>query len=95
MILLLISGAIVLGDWVAGLFFLLFWRRSGDRLFAIFATAFWVLGFQRIVLATTPVSSEDNAWIYVLRLVAFAIILGGIIDKNRRARPYSISSTTR
>ena len=40
----LISGAIVMGYGVCGLFFLRFWRTTRDRLFAIFSAAFWVLG---------------------------------------------------
>jgi hypothetical protein len=85
MIILLISGAIVMGYWVAGLFFLRFWRRSGDRLFATFAVAFWMLGLQRIMLAARPASSEESGWIYLVRLLAFVIILAGIVDKNRSA----------
>ena len=34
---LLVSGAIVMGYAVAGLFFLRFWRETRDRLFLIFA----------------------------------------------------------
>jgi hypothetical protein len=85
MIILLISGAIVMGYWVAGLFFLRFWRRSGDRLFAIFAVAFWMLGLQRIMLAARPAWNGESAWLYLVRLLAFAIILAGIVDKNRIA----------
>jgi uncharacterized membrane protein HdeD (DUF308 family) len=73
-----------MGYGVAGLFFLRFWRRSGDHLFAIFAAAFWILGVQRIALALRPAPNDENAWIYAMRLLAFVIILGGIVDKNRR-----------
>lgn len=38
-----VSGLITMGFVVAGLFFLRFWRRAGDRLFAAFAVAFWML----------------------------------------------------
>ena len=33
-------GGLVMGCFVAGLFFLRFWRKTHDRLFAIFAIAF-------------------------------------------------------
>ena len=49
----LITGAIVMGYAVAGLFFARFWRQTRDRLFLIFAIAFWLLGVQRLALALT------------------------------------------
>jgi uncharacterized membrane protein len=78
-----ISGAIVMGYWVAGLYFLRFWRRSRDRLFVVFGAAFWLLGLQRLALATHPEWNDEYGSIYVLRLLAFLMILGAIIDKNR------------
>ena len=80
----LISGVLVAGDAVAGLFFLRFWLASRDRLFAMFAAAFWILGIQRLLLAVTRTIFEDQALFYTLRLAAFVIIIAAIIDKNRR-----------
>jgi hypothetical protein len=80
----LISGILVAGDAVAGLFFLRFWLASRDRLFAMFAAAFWILGIQRLLLAVTRTIFEDQALFYTLRLAAFVIIIAAIIDKNRR-----------
>ena len=80
----LISGVLVAGDAVAGLFFLRFWLTSRDRLFAMFAAAFWILGIQRLLLAVTRTIFEDQALFYTLRLAAFVIIIAAIIDKNRR-----------
>ena len=80
-----LSGAIVMGYGVAGLYFLRFWRRSRDRLFAVFGAAFWLLGCQRLALATRPEWNDEYGSIYVLRLLAFLMILGAIIDKNRTA----------
>jgi hypothetical protein len=80
----LISGILVAGDAVAGLFFLRFWLVSRDRLFAMFAAAFWILGIQRLLLAVTRTIFEDQALFYTLRLAAFVIIIAAIIDKNRR-----------
>ena len=36
----LVTGAIVMGYAVAGLFFIRFWRQTRDRLFLIFAVSF-------------------------------------------------------
>lgn len=79
-----LSGVLVALDAVAGLFFLKFWRASRDRLFAMFGAAFLILGIQRLVLAATRTTFEDQAVFYILRLLAFVIIIVAIVDKNRR-----------
>jgi hypothetical protein len=84
---LLISGAIVMGYGVAGLFFLRFWRETRDRLFLIFAGAFWLLGAQRLALAFSGNVVEDDTGLYLVRLFAFLLILGAIVDKNRSSQP--------
>lgn len=80
---LIVSGAIVMGFAVAGLFFLRFWRQTKDRLFLIFALSFGLLGLQRLALALTANAAENNTALYLLRLSAFVLILAAIIDKNR------------
>lgn len=80
----LIYGALFAGYAVAGLFFLRFWVASRDRLFAMFAAAFGILALQRIALALTRTVVEDQSALYLLRLLAFIIILVAIVDKNRR-----------
>ena len=86
-----LSGIIIAGYAVAGLFFLRFGRDTRDRLFAIFATAFWLLCLQRILLAArgTLVNGENQAYLYVVRLLAFLLIIAGILDKNRSAKDES------
>lgn len=79
-----ISGALIMGYIVAGLFFMRFWRDTRDRLFAIFAWAFWLLAVQRTVLVFMRFDSEaDTTWTYALRLLAFLLFLYAIVDKNR------------
>ncbi len=80
----LIYGALCAGYSVAALFFLRFWVTSRDRLFAMFAAAFGILAVQRIALALTRTVVEDQSAFYLLRLLAFIIILVAIFDKNRR-----------
>ena len=82
----LISGALVMGYLVASIFFLKFYRSTKDRLFAFFAAAFGILSCQRIALALTTKTVEDTVLIYVIRLIAFLIILFAIIDKNMQAK---------
>lgn len=77
----LMMGMIAMASWVAGLFFLRFWRDTRDRLFFIFAIAFWLLGATRIALALTTESAE-HSYLYWVRLVAFVLLLAAVIDKN-------------
>jgi hypothetical protein len=78
-----VSGTIMMGYVVAGLFFLRFWRQTRDRLFLIFALAFFVLGVHRVGLTLSSRPIEDRIDLYLVRLFAFTMILLAIIDKNR------------
>jgi hypothetical protein len=77
------SGFIVMGYAVAGLFFLRFWRDTRDRLFAVFAVAFWLFGVQRLLMALIDVEAEHEAVFYLLRLLGFLLIIWAVVDKNR------------
>ena len=78
-----VSGALFAGYLVASLFFLRFWKRTRDRLFVFFATAFAILAAQRLLLGLSTAPTEDVTYLYVLRLAAFVMILWAIIVKNR------------
>lgn len=80
-----LSGAVTFGFVVAGLFFLRFWKRTGDGLFVAFALAFWLLGLTQALLAFTDIPVEERSWLFLLRLAAFSLILISIWLKNRRA----------
>lgn len=67
----------------AGLFFFRFWRESRDRLFAFFGAAFWVLALSWALLALIDPSDETRPYIYAIRLVAFLLMIVGMVDKNR------------
>lgn len=79
-----VSGAIMFGSFVASLFFYRFWRRTLDRLFVWFAVAFLILGVERLVLAITHASEISSPAIYMMRLIAFGLIIAAIVDKNRQ-----------
>jgi uncharacterized membrane protein HdeD (DUF308 family) len=83
---LFLSGALCMGYAIAALFFLRFWRDNGDRLFAYFAAAFGLLVVQRLALALFPGTSDQTSWMYLLRLLAFVLIIIAVVDKNRAAR---------
>lgn len=78
-----VSGMLVMGYAVAGLFFLRFWRQTRDRLFGAFAAAFWLLAAQRLALALSANPNGDQLLLYGIRLLAFVLILVAIVDKNR------------
>jgi hypothetical protein len=80
----LLSGILIGFYCVIALFFLRFWTTSKDRLFAMFATAFLILAVQRTAIALTRELLEYQAPLYLLRLLAFGVILVAILDKNRR-----------
>jgi hypothetical protein len=79
-----LSGAISMASLAIALFFLRFWRQTGDRLFVIFAAAFGLLMVERLMLTTVSASHELAPYIYVVRLLAFILIMGAVVDKNRR-----------
>ena len=76
------GGAMVASLGVA-LYFLRFYRRTGDRLFAVFAVAFVVFAVNRALLEI--VDDETATWVYLLRLATFLAILYAIADKNIRS----------
>ena len=67
----------------AGLFFFRFWRESRDRLFAFFGAAFWVLALSWALLALINPSDETRPYVYAIRLLAFLLMIVGMVDKNR------------
>ncbi len=80
-----VSGLITMGFLISGLFFLRYWQRSRDFLFLAFALAFWLLAANQALLVLTQTMIEERSWIYLLRLLAFALIIFAIIRKNSRA----------
>jgi hypothetical protein len=78
-----IQGAVAMGCAIAAVFFLRFWRHSRDRLFCYFAAAFFVLSGSYALLGTIALATEWRVYVFLLRLVAFCLILYGIFDKNR------------
>ncbi|HEY0647741.1 DUF5985 family protein [Phenylobacterium sp.] len=76
------GGALTLGFLAVGLFFLKFWRRTGDGLFLAFAIAFALLATNQAVPVLFGVPSENQGYIYLLRLAAFLLIILAVLRKN-------------
>jgi hypothetical protein len=45
---------------------------------------FWILAAHWTALGIVNPAEETRHYLYLLRLLAFAVILVGVIDKNRR-----------
>jgi hypothetical protein len=79
----ILYGILVAECLVVALFFLRFWRQSKDRLFLFFAAAFAILAPNWLLLVYVSPENEARALVYLFRLVAFALIIIAIVDKNR------------
>jgi hypothetical protein len=77
-----IAGLITMGFAISALFFLRFWTRTGDALFAIFAGAFALLALNQGLATLIDFGREELGWVYLLRLAAFLLIIIGIVHKN-------------
>lgn len=80
----MLTGAIALASLLAGLFFFRFWRQTRDTFFLYFAASFAIEGANRIVLGLVAVPDEKAPLFYIVRLVAYGLILVAIWQKNRR-----------
>lgn len=78
-----LSGAVVLGFLTCALFFLRFWKKTREGLFLAFALAFLLFGLGQTVLTIGNIPTEDRGSIYLIRLVAYLLILTAIYRENR------------
>ena len=78
-----LSGTIVMGFAVAGLLFLSYWRRTREPLFRTFAASFFLLAINYLWLATTAIPVEERSPLFLVRLLAFTLIIVGIAQSNR------------
>jgi hypothetical protein len=78
------NGVIFAAFVIVAIGFLKFWLRSNDRFFGMFAAAFGLLATERLVLALLNHQGwEVRAPIYMIRLIAYIVIIWAIADKNR------------
>jgi predicted membrane protein len=79
------AGMVMMGFLVAGLFFLRFWSRTRDRLFAIFGFAFFLMAVNEAFVDVTSPTNEV-VFAYVLRIIAYLMLIAGIVAKNLEER---------
>lgn len=77
-----LAGAVAVAYGLAGVYFLRFWRRTGDPLFRSFAAAFGLLMANQVVVAILGDADERTGYAYILRIVGFVLILLAIVRKN-------------
>lgn len=77
-----LSGLITATFFVCALFFLRFWVRTRDSLFAGFAVTFFLLALGQGLTTMLNLEAEERTWIYLMRLSAFVILIITIIRKN-------------
>jgi hypothetical protein len=82
----ILTGAIAMASTVIALFFLRFWRNTRDRFFMYFALSFGIEGAHRVYSALTYQDAEDSALHYLIRLLAYGLIIWAILEKNLPAR---------
>ncbi len=84
-----LGGAVAMGFGIAALFFLQFWRRTRVGLFLAFAGSFLLLGITQALLTLSGIPIEERSWLYLLRLLAFLLILAALWWQNRDDRKTS------
>lgn len=77
-----LAGALTLSYLLATAYFVRFWRRTSDRLFAYFALAFLLLASNQLVVFFVGIGDERGSWAYILRVLGFVLILFAIVGKN-------------
>lgn len=77
-----LSGAAAFGFFACALFFLRFWRRTKEQLFLAFSISFVLLGIGQTVIALAQMPTEEKGSLYLIRLLAFLVILVAIYRKN-------------
>ncbi|MTV38371.1 DUF5985 family protein [Duganella radicis] len=83
---LFLTGAIVMASAVIALFFLRFWRSTGQRFFLYFSLSFFVEALHRAYSAWDGASHEDSPYHYLIRLLSYGLILWAVVEKNLRPR---------
>jgi hypothetical protein len=82
----ILLGAVIMGDFLAALFFVRFWKMTGDRFFLFFSASFLAIGVSRLVVdeGIPPFGLETMG--YSMRILSYLFIIAGILYKNRGTR---------
>jgi hypothetical protein len=78
-----LNGATAMASLAVAVFFGRFWRESADRLFLCLSGAFIAFAVNYSMLGLLPPHDERRGYAFVIRLLAFVIILVGLGLKDR------------
>jgi hypothetical protein len=76
------NGISATASLLSAILFLRFWLETQDRLFACLALGFVLLAINWAALSLLSVPAETRHFLYLVRLGAFVVLLGGIVDKH-------------
>ncbi|HTJ42957.1 MAG TPA: DUF5985 family protein [Kofleriaceae bacterium] len=82
----LLDGGRVTLCLVVALGFVRLGHRGRDRLYYAFAFAFALIAVNWTLLGIGAASGDHSAIAFIPRLIAFLVIIAGIVDKNHRAK---------
>ena len=82
----LLWGMLTVETVGVALFFLCFWRLSGERLFVYFALALTAIAINWVGLWALDPAFELRYYMYLFRLLAVILIIAGIGDRNYGSR---------
>ena len=85
----LVAGGLAACFLVVAGFFLRFWERTKDRLFLAFSAAFALLALNQALPVILSIPQEERGGLYLIRLVAFLLIIIAVAVKNLQGRPKS------
>ena len=83
----ILIGVVVTSSLVIGLFFLKYWKQTGDLFFLLFACSFLIQGAHRLLQGTIMSWNEGEPYAYLIRLFAYGLIILAILGKNYKASP--------
>ena len=88
----LLNGATAMACLGIAAFFARFWRESVDRLFLCLSAAFVAFAANYAALGLLSVPDERRGYAFILRLLAFIMILIGLALKDRELAEHFMSS---
>ena len=83
-----LTGVVTAGFLIAALFFFRFWKTTRDWFFAVLGIVFLLFTANQFAAVVIQVPREEHSWIYLFRLLGFALLLVAITIKNLpRSKP--------
>ena len=77
-----LAGAATCGFVVSGMFFLRFWVRTRESLFAAFGISFFLLAANQALITLAHIPVEYQSWAYLLKVAAFGLLILAVVRKN-------------